>query len=39
MVDNRTELGLDCFGRFAMEKAKGMMGSIVGVGEPIAWCG
>jgi hypothetical protein len=38
---NRSELGLDCFGRFAVEKAKGRMESIVdgGGGEPITWCG
>jgi hypothetical protein len=39
MIGNRLELGLDCFGRLAVKKAKGRMDSIVGGGEPIAWCG
>jgi hypothetical protein len=39
MADNKPELGLCCFGRLDVKKAKGRMGSIVGVGEPIAWCG
>jgi hypothetical protein len=39
MVDNRPELGLGYFGRLVVKKVKGRMGSIVAVGEPIAWCG
>jgi hypothetical protein len=39
MVHNKPELGFGCFGRLVVKKVKGRMGSIVGVGEPIAWCG
>jgi hypothetical protein len=39
MTGFRQELGLGCFGRLAMERAKGRMESIGGEGELIAWCG
>jgi hypothetical protein len=38
MIGNKPELGLGYFGRLAVERAKGRMGSSVD-GEPIAWCG
>jgi hypothetical protein len=39
MTGNRSELGLGCLNKFVVERAKGRMESIVGGGEPIAWCG
>jgi hypothetical protein len=39
MTDNKLELGLGCFGRLAAKKMKGMMESIGGGEEPIAWYG
>jgi hypothetical protein len=36
MIDNRPELGLDCFGRLVMGNAKGKTKNIAGGGEPIA---
>jgi hypothetical protein len=39
MTGNMPEHGLGCFGRHAVEKAKGKMGSIGGGEEPTAWYG
>jgi hypothetical protein len=38
MTGNRPELRLGCFGKLAVERAKGNIESIGG-GEPIAWYG
>jgi hypothetical protein len=37
MTDNMPELELGCFGKLAVGKAKGKMGSIDGGEEPTAW--
>jgi hypothetical protein len=39
MIGNKPKLGLSYFGRLAVGKGKCKMESIVGGGEPIAWCG
>jgi hypothetical protein len=39
MTGNMPEHALGCFGRHAVEKAKGKMGSIGGGEEPTAWHG
>jgi hypothetical protein len=39
MIGSKLELELGCFGRLAVERAKGKMENIVSGGESIAWCG
>jgi hypothetical protein len=39
MIDNKSGLGLDCFGRLALVNVNGKMENIAGGREPIAWCG
>jgi hypothetical protein len=38
-IGNMAEVGLSCFGKLVVERAKDRMKNIAGSERPIAWCG